>query len=126
MERTSSYLEKNPQLLMHSFCLIFGKNEIWGLGTIHSYIVLYQTHRPESIKLKVKKFIPLMSFVQIFVCLQKIGVLPWSTPSGGFTKRAKVLQKNAWLGHYPKGSTVSNIGSYLLEELFPFFFISNE
>ena len=37
-----------------------------------------------------------------------------------------MLQKNAWPGHYPKGSAVSKIGSYFLEELFRVFFISNE
>ena len=42
-------------------------------------------------------------------------------PSGGFTKRAKVLQKNAWPGHYLKCSTVSKIGLYFLEELFRVF-----
>ena len=47
-------------------------------------------------------------------------------PSGGFTRRAKVLSKNAWSGHYPKGSIVSKICSYFLEELFRVFFISNE
>ena len=86
----------------------------------------------------------MMWFVQIISCLQKIGVAlvfaivenfcffisstfrPWSTPYGGFTKWAKVLQKNVWLGHYPKGSTVFKIGSYFLVELFRVFSISNE
>ena len=45
---------------------------------------------------------------------------------GGFKERSKVLWKNAWPGHYPKGSAVSKIGWYLLEELFRVFFISNE
>ena len=37
-----------------------------------------------------------------------------------------MLWKNAWSGHYPKGSAVSKIGLYFLEELFRVFFISNE
>ena len=39
-----------------------------------------------------------------------------------FTKRAKLLQKNAWPRHYPKRSTVSKIALYFLEELFMMFF----
>ena len=35
-----------------------------------------------------------------------------------FTKRAKLLQKNARPSHYPKGSTVSKTALYFLEELF--------
>ena len=38
-----------------------------------------------------------------------------------FTKRAKLLQKNAWPRHYPKRSTVSKIASYFLEEWFEIF-----
>ena len=38
-------------------------------------------------------------------------------PSGGFTDRSQVLWKNAWPGHYPKGSAVSKIGSYFLKAL---------
>ena len=36
--------------------------------------VLDRTHRPESIKLKVKKFISLFWFIQMIFCLQKVGV----------------------------------------------------
>ena len=36
--------------------------------------VLDRMHWPESIKLKVKKFISLMWFVKIIFCLQKVGV----------------------------------------------------
>ena len=43
-----------------------------------------------------------------------------------FTERSKVLCKNAWPRHYPKGSAVSKIGSYFLEDCLEFFFISNE
>ena len=37
-------------------------------------------------------------------------------PSGGFTERSKVLRKNAWPGHYPKGSEVQQdpVGHYQL------------
>ena len=42
----------------------------------------------------------------------------YSTPSGGFTERSIVLQKNVWPRHYPKGSAVSKMASYFLEELF--------
>ena len=41
-------------------------------------------------------------------------------------EKGKSATKNAWLGHYPKGSTVSKIGLFFLEELFRVFFISNE
>ena len=39
---------------------------------------------------------------------------------------AKLSEKNVSPRHYPKGSALSKIGAYFLEELFRVFFISNE